>query len=363
MTQTDSETLNLQDFETLARQRLSNMVYDFVAGGAGDEHTLRWNREAYDRIRLHPQVLVDVSTLDTRVTLFGQELAFPILLAPTAYQCAVHPEGEAATARGADAASAAFVVSTSTNTTIEDIARATTHPLWFQMYVQKDRGFTKELVSQVEAAGCRAICITVDQPVPGARNRQQRAKFALPPGTKTPYLNDVHTGQRKILSGTHDNVTWKDIDWLRSCASVPVLVKGILSPADADRAVHEGVAGIIVSNHGARCLDTTPATIDALPRVSDRVAGRVPILVDGGIRRGTDVVKALALGASAVMIGRPYLYGLGVAGADGVSTVVNILRREFEMAMMLMGRPTIASIDASALWTNEAIGGRELKRP
>lgn len=326
------------------------MVYEFVASAAADEHTLRWNREAYDRIKLQPQVLVDVSTLDTRVTLFGQELQFPILLAPTSFHRAVHTEGELATARGAGAASTTFVVSTASTTRIEEIARVATHPLWFQMYIQRDRGFTRELVQQVEAANCRALCLTVDQPALGARNRAQRVNFTLPTGVTTPYLNDINTGQRKLLSGNHDNVTWKDVEWLRSFAKVPVLLKGILNPADADRAIREGVAGIMVSNHGARNLDTVPATIDALPRVADKVAGRVPILVDGGIRRGTDVVKALALGASAVLIGRPYLYGLGVGGSEGVTNVVNILRRELEMAMALTGCPTLRSIERSILW-------------
>ena len=344
-----SQALNLFDYEMLARERLPHMVYEFVASGAADEHTLRWNREAYDRIRLQPQAMVDVSTLDTRVSLFGQELPFPILLAPTSFHRAIHPEGELETARGAGAASATFVVSTATNTRIEDIARVATHPLWFQMYIQRDRGFTRELVQQVQAANCRALCVTVDRAALGARNRSQRVNFTLPSGVTTPYLNDINTGPKQVLSANY-HVTWNDVEWLRSFAKVPVLLKGILNPADADRAVREGVAGIMVSNHGARNLDTLPATIDALPLVADKVAGRVPILVDGGIRRGTDVVKALALGASAVLIGRPYLYALGVGGADGVSRMIGILRRELEMAMALTGCPTLRSINCSVLW-------------
>jgi 4-hydroxymandelate oxidase len=292
-----------------------------------------------------------VSSLDTRLTLFGQQLPFPILLAPTAFHRAVHPEGELETARGAGAASAVLVVSTATNTRIEDIARVATHPLWFQMYIQRDRGFTRDLVQQVESANCRALCVTVDQAALGARNRTQRVNFTLPTGVTTPYLHDINTGQRQLLSNSQfADLTWKDVEWLRSFAKVPVLLKGILNPADADRAVREGVAGIMVSNHGARNLDTLPATIDALPRVAETVAGRVPILVDGGIRRGTDVVKALALGAAAVLVGRPYLYALGVGGADGVSRMIGILRSELEMAMALTGCPTLQSIDRSVLW-------------
>ncbi len=303
---TASESVSLSDFEVMARQRIPHMAYEFIAGGAADEHTIRWNREALDKIRLRPRILIDVSKVDTRVSLFGQELPFPILLAPTAYQRAIHPEGEVATAKGAGAAAATYVVSSATTTPIEEIARVATHPLWFQMYVQSDRGFTKDLVHLAEAAGCRALCITVDTPVLGARNRQQRVKFQLPPGVKTPYLYDVNTGRGAIMRPQREIVTWKDIDWLRSFARVPVLLKGILNPDDADQAVRAGASGIIVSNHGGRNLDTVPATAEVLPQVADKVAGRVPILMDGGIRRGTDVLKALALGAKAVLIGRPY---------------------------------------------------------
>jgi 4-hydroxymandelate oxidase len=224
---------------------------------------------------------------------------------------------------------------------VEDIARSTTGPVWFQLYVQKDRGFTRDLVQRAEDAGCRALCVTVDSPTFGARNREDRAKNELPE-RELPNL--------KGKDYLDPSLTWKDIDWLRSFARTPVLLKGVLNPDDAGTAVSAGVSGIIVSNHGARNLDTVPATIDALPLVAEKVAGRVPVLVDGGIRRGTDIIKAFALGASAVQIGRPYLWGLGIAGAEGVTRVVEILRKEFEFAMALTGRPTIASIDRSVLW-------------
>jgi 4-hydroxymandelate oxidase len=335
------DLLSLLDFEAQAEKKVSHGAWARIQGGAADEITLRWNKEAYQHIRLRPRVLVDVSKLDTRVSLFGQEFPFPIILAPTGGSGLIHPDGDVEVARGAAAAKAALVISSSASLRIEDIARQSTGPVWFQLYVQRDRAFTKDLVQHAEAAGCRAMEVTVDSPTQGARNHEYAAKGELP-------VRPLPNVQGKdYLDPT---LTWKEIGWLRSFARTPVLLKGILNPDDADIAAKSGVAGIVVSNHGARNLDTVPATIDALPLVVDRVAGRVPVLVDGGIRRGTDVLKALALGASAVQIGRPYLYGLGVAGADGVARVVEILRQEFEMAMMLTGRPTIKSIDRAVIW-------------
>ena len=341
MTFTDADIFNLFDFEEIAKGNMSHMAYEYLAGGAADEITLRWNRESLEKIRLCPRTMVDVSTLDTRVEMFGQELTFPILLAPTGFQRLYHPEGEVAAAQGAGRSSATYVISSYSTTSIDEIAAAATQPLWFQLYVQPDRGFTKDVVQQAEAAGCRALCVTVDLPVIGVRNRKDRARFELPPELNVPYMMEHFEGVP---------VSWDDIDWLRSLTKLPVLLKGILNPDDADLAAKNGIDGIVVSNHGARDLDSTPATIDALPLIADKVAGRIPVLMDGGIRRGTDVLKALALGATAVQIGRPYCYGLGAGGADGVSRVVDILRKEFEIAMALTGRPTIASIDRSVLW-------------
>lgn len=347
-----TKLINLDDYHDAAKALLPAAVWEYIDGGAADEITLRWNREAYDRIVLRPRVLRDVAEVDTRVRLLGRELPFPILLAPTAYHRVLHPEGEIATARGAGAARATWVVSTSTTTAVEDIARAATGPLWFQLYVQSDREFTRDLVRRAEDAGCQAVCLTVDQPVLGARNRQTRARFQLPPGLSTPHMYDIGPGRQSIMDPRRVGVTWKDVEWLRSILRVPLLLKGILDAGDAEQAVQSGVQGLLVSNHGARILDTAPATIDALPEVADRVAGRVPVLVDGGIRRGTDVLKAIALGATAVLIGRPYCYGLSVAGAEGVRRVIDILRLELEMAMKLTGRPTISAIDRSVLWTH-----------
>jgi 4-hydroxymandelate oxidase len=337
---------------------MSAIGWEYISGGAADELTLRWNRESYDRIRLRPRILVDVSQIDPRVTLFGRELPFPILLAPTAYHKLAHAEGEIATAKGAGASGATMVVSTSSTTSIEDIAQVATRPLWFQLYVQPDRDFTRELVRRAETSGYHAIVVTVDSPVLGPRYRETRTKFALPPGVERANLKGLKTatgGQRPTESTIYSalldpKLTWKEIEWLRSLTKLPLVMKGVLNPDDAARGVDLGASGIIVSNHGGRNLDTLPATIDALPEVAARVGGRVPVLVDGGIRRGTDVLKAIAFGASAVLIGRPYLYGLAVGGADGVARVVNILRREFEMAMALTGRTSVAQIDRTVIW-------------
>ncbi|MFQ5927156.1 MAG: alpha-hydroxy acid oxidase [Terriglobia bacterium] len=351
--------VNLFEYEPLARQRLSQMAYDYIAGGAGDEITLRHNRDSFDRIRLKPRVLVDVSKLDTRVELFGQTFDFPILLAPTGFHKLVHHEGELATARGAAATGATLVVSSFATTAIEDIARAATSRLWFQLYIQPDRAFTRDLVQRAEAAGCQALCLTVDTPVAGTRDREKRARFNLPPeiqleilkalGVKPP--RSAHLGERDIYSAILDpTLTWDTVAWIRSFAKVPLILKGILAPEDARLAADQGASAVLVSNHGARNLDTTPATIEALPAVIEAVEGRIPILLDGGVRRGTDVVKALALGARAVLIGRPYLWGLAVEGADGVRKVVELLRTELEAAMALCGTPSLNRINRSVLW-------------
>ncbi len=353
-----ADLLDLTDFERAAKTVMSPMAWDYVSGAAADELTLRWNHEAYEKIRLMPRALVDVSQLDTSVQLLGRKLAFPILLAPTAYQKLSHPDGELATVRGASDAGATMVLSTMSTVSLEDVAAAAKTPLWFQLYVQPDREFTRDLVQRAEKAGYQALVVTVDTPVLGPRYRELRAKFNLPPGLERANLRGRATAtgaqratEASIFSGTLDpRLTWKDLGWLQSITKLPVILKGIQNPDDAELAVKAQVAGIIVSNHGARNLDTGPATIEALPGVTAKVAGRIPVLVDGGIRRGTDIFKALAHGANAVLIGRPYVYGLAVDGAHGVQRIITILRRELEVAMAQCGRPSIAAIDASVLW-------------
>jgi 4-hydroxymandelate oxidase len=350
--------VNISDYARIASERMSTMAWAYFDGSAGDEHTARWNQEAFSSIRLRPRCLVDVSSIDLRTTLLGNELPFPILVAPTAYQRLVHPDGELAMVRGASAAGAPMVVSTQANTPLEEVARASTVPLWFQLYVQPDRDFTRALVGRAEKAGYKALVLTVDAPILGARNREERVNFTLPPGLERANLRGLPAARgsqrptgNAIYSGAVDpRVSWKDVEWLRSLTRMPVLVKGIMDGDDAARAVDAGVSGIVVSNHGGRSLDTLPPTIEVLPEVVAKVAGRVPVLVDGGIRRGTDVLKALAMGAAAVLVGRPPIYGLAVAGADGVEHVLSLLRRELQMAMALTGRTSIAAIDRSVLW-------------
>lgn len=347
-----ADFISLHDAETVARSLLPPGVFAYISGGAGDELTLRWNRERFDNIRLNPRVLVDLGDLDTTATLLGRSLPMPLLFAPTASNCIAHPEGELAVARGAGATGTTYILSTGATTAIEDVIKTTSQPVWFQLYIQTDRGFTEELVRRAEAAGSEALCITVDAPVPGARNRSERARYALPPGLKEPMLQGVRQRDSVV---TLDEViparmVWRDIEAFISFSKRPVFLKGIMHPADADRAVKAGAAGIIVSNHGGRNLDTLPATIEVLPAVVAAVAGRVPVLMDGGIRRGTDIVKALAHGATAVLIGRPYLYGLAAGGTGGVIRVQKILRKELRMAMALLGLRNLAAIDRSVLW-------------
>jgi 4-hydroxymandelate oxidase len=353
------DVVALSDFERLARHRIEHSAWEYIESGAADEITLRWNREAFDRLRLEPRVLRDLGHIDTAVKVLGHPLAYPIMLAPSALHTLAHPDGELATARGAGKAGALMVLSTMSTYSVEAVNKAATQPVWFQLYVQKDRGFTKHLVQRAEAAGCKALCITVDTPVSGPRNRTSRAKFEFPPVSKMANLADMPGGAAVPLhreadlfeSILPDALTWKDIEWIQSFARVPVLLKGILHPEDAAIALKQGIEGVLVSNHGARNLDTVPATIDALPRVADKVAGRMLVLMDGGVRRGTDVLKAIALGANAVLIGRPVFYGLSVAGAEGVTRTLNILRGELEMAMALVGVSKIAEIDRSVLWS------------
>lgn len=347
---------SLADYEPLARDRLSEGAWAYLNGGSGDEWTLRENIAAFARIPLRSRVLRAMTGATTRIELFGLDLAAPILLAPVAFQTLAHPDGELASVIAAGALDTAMVVSTQASITLEDIAVHAAAPLWFQLYIQPDRDFTAALVRRAEQAGYRALVVTVDAPVNGLRNREQRAGFTFPPGVEAMNLRGMRplpsASPEALLFGTpliESIATWSDLAWLRSLTRLPILLKGIVDPDDAIRGIDAGMDGIIVSNHGGRALDGVPATIELLPDVAGAVKGAVPVLMDGGVRRGTDVLRALALGASAVLVGRPYVHALAAAGAPGVAHVLRLLRAELELAMTLAGCPTIAAIDASVL--------------
>ncbi len=351
--------LTIDDYEAEARQRMERSAYDYYAGAAGDERTVAANRTAFDDILLRPRVLVDVSSVELSTTVLGEPLALPVLLAPTAFNRLADPEGEIATARAASACGTVMIASTISTCSLEEIAGAAEGRVWFQLYVYKDRELTRELVARSEAAGYGALVLTVDTPLLGRRLRDVRNAFALPAGLSMRNFDAASTdvarwGPHASFSAyVHDlfdaSLSWSAVEWLKSQTRLPVLVKGVLTEEDARLAVNAGVDGIIVSNHGGRQLDGVTPTIVALPEVVDAVAGRVDVLMDGGVRRGTDVLKALAFGARAVLIGRPYLWGLAAAGEAGVRGVLGLLRDELRLAMALAGRPTIASINRSVV--------------
>ncbi|WP_110961266.1 alpha-hydroxy acid oxidase [Acidovorax sp. ST3] len=358
-----SGLVTLADHEQHARTQLDDNAWAYFSGGAADEISLRANRTAWDALSLWPRVLRPLAGGHTRVPLLGRTLAHPILLAPVAFQRMAHPDGELALAYAAAALGAGVVLSTQASVSVESVAQAVLPdpgrgPLWFQLYLQPDRGFTQALVQRAEAAGYEALVLTVDAPTSGVRDRERRAGFRLPSGVgpvnlaglQTPASPPLNPGQSALFDGLlHHAPTWDDIAWLQSITRLPVLLKGVLHPADARQAVSVGAAGLIVSNHGGRTLDTAPATATALPRVVQAVGGAVPVLVDGGIRRGTDVLKAMALGASAVLVGRPAVWGLANAGAAGVAHVLRLLRDELEVAMALTGCATLAEATPALL--------------
>lgn len=356
-------TLTLADHERHARARLDANAWAYFSGGAGDEITLAANRRAWDDIALLPRVLRPLAGGHTRCNLLGRELAHPIFLAPVAYQCLAHADGEIATAWAAAALGAGMVLSMQSSTTLEEVAaamvgNASAGPLWLQLYLQHDRGLVRELIARAEAAGYEALVLTVDAPTSGVRDRERRAGFALPSGIHAANLTGMAAppptpagmGQSALFDGLLQHApTWDDVAGLQAQTRLPVLLKGVLHPEDARLAAAQGIAGLIVSNHGGRTLDTAISTARALPRIADAVGGAVPLLVDGGIRRGTDVFKALALGASAVLLGRPAVWGLAHAGAAGVAHVLRVLRDELEVSMALTGCATLADITAAAL--------------
>ncbi len=337
------EPINVSTYEALARERMNPVYWDFYAEGSDDEITLRANQDDFARIRLRPRTMVDVSECDSSTSVLGLPVPMPMLVAPTALHGLAHPEGELATVRGAGAAGALMVVSTDATRTLEEIAQVATSSLWFQLYTYGSLEVARMLVRRAETAGYRAIVLTVDLPVLGNRERSRRNNVLLPPPPMTE-ANLVGIAQEGL---GQIPLTWDIIDWLHDECTLPILVKGILTAEDALLAVERGVSGIVVSNHGGRQLDGAVSSIEVLPEIVEAVAGRCEIYLDGGIRRGTDILKALALGARAVLVGRPVLWGLAVDGAKGVEQVLSILHTELKRAMQLAGCATVDTIDRS----------------
>lgn len=340
--------INLAEYERLAEQRIEPAAWDYFATGVADETTLAENRAAFARIRLRPRVLVDVSTVGLNTAVLGSRVSMPILVAPSAAHGLAHPDAERATARGAGAAGTLMIASTESTAPLEEIAASTTGPLWFQLYVYRNRQIAETLLRRAEDAGFRAIVLTVDLPTWARQERAMRSeeRRSWPPQGNLPGLAGADLDPY--------NLTWSDLAWLRAHTSLPLVLKGILTAEDAALAVEHGVAGIVVSNHGGRALDSVPATIEALPEVVEAVAGRCEVYLDGGVRRGTDALKALALGARAVLVGRPILWGLAVDGAQGVQHVLELLRAELERAMLLAGAPSLARIPSALASSKES---------
>lgn len=371
---------SIEDLERLARRRLPRPVYDYLAGGADDEWTLQRNRRAFADFAIAPRILSDTSYVDMRTTLFGRTLEWPMLLAPTGLTSLFHPDAEPAVGRAATRSGAAYALSTLGTTRIEAFADTMAGMKLFQIYLFKDRGLTEEFVARAEAAGIDALILTVDTPVAGNRERDRRnglslpprltvaslLHFALHPGWSLPALrrrfdfaNVSHRtdllakGSMSLFSYIDRqfdrSLTWRDVEWLAGHWRGPLAVKGVLTAADARLAVANGARGIILSNHGGRQLDGVPAPLDQLPAVADALSGSADIILDSGIRRGTDMLKALAMGATAVSVGRAYLFGLAAGGEAGVDRALALLKSEFERALILSGVPRLADIDQHAI--------------
>jgi L-lactate dehydrogenase (cytochrome) len=376
-----ARAFTIEDLRRLARRRLPRAVFDFVEGGAGDEQTVRRNRAAFERLLFQPRVLVDVSKREQATVLFGERIETPVLLSPTGMAGLCWPRGEVAAARAAHDAGTIYTLSTHASCTIEEVAAGAPGPLWFQLYVWQSRDLTRSFVERARAAGYRALLLTVDVPVISRRERDLHNGFTIPPRLtvrnvvdtlrRVGWMRRVLLGPRLTLANlvgepgaprtdivtlagvanrqVDPSIAWADLAWFRSLWSGPLLLKGVLTAADARRAAEHGVDGLVVSNHGGRQLDGTPATVEALPEIVDAVGGRMEVLLDGGVRRGADVVRALALGARAVMVGRPYLYGLAAGGPAGVRQAIGTFAREIDHALALVGVPRIGDLDRTVV--------------
>eukprot|EP00243_Klebsormidium_subtile_P011910 TRINITY_DN6981_c0_g1_i1.p1 TRINITY_DN6981_c0_g1~~TRINITY_DN6981_c0_g1_i1.p1 ORF type:complete len:379 (-),score=103.07 TRINITY_DN6981_c0_g1_i1:388-1524(-) len=371
------EITNVMEFEGIAKKKLPKMVFDYYASGAEDQYTLKLNRSAFEEFRLKPRIMVDVSKQDLSTTVLGHRLSMPIMVAPTAMQKMAHPEGELATARAAAAMGTAMTLSSWATSSVEEVNSVGAGLRFFQLYVYKNRAVVEQLVRRAERAGFKAIALTVDTPRLGRREADIKNRFVLPPGLTLKNFEGLDLGKMdqtsdsglaSYVAGQIDrSLTWKDIQWLQTITKLPIFVKGVMSAADTKLAVRHGAQGIIVSNHGARQLDYVCATIQALEEVVIAAEGKIPVFLDGGVRRGTDVLKALALGAQGVFVGRPVVYGLASAGEAGVKKVLQMLRDELELAMALVGCPNVKDINRSIIVTpqdqiREAQAGQAVSR-
>jgi isopentenyl diphosphate isomerase/L-lactate dehydrogenase-like FMN-dependent dehydrogenase len=335
--------LNVWDYERLAAERLDPGAWSYFAGGADDERTLRWNVEAYARWQLRPRVLCDVSDVSTETTVLGTRVSMPLLVAPVAFHRMAHPDGEAGTARAAAAAGTLMCLSTIATSTPADVAAAAPGaPRWFQLYVFKDWGLTEALVAQAVEAGFSALVLTADTPYLGRREGPLRTGFTIPDDVRIPAVDRARGTIEPFALHEHfalfsPAVSWRDVERLATVSRLPVVVKGVLTGEDARLACEHGADAVVVSNHGGRQLDGVPATLDALPEVAEAIAGRIEVYLDGGIRRGTDAVKALALGARAVLAGRAVVWGLAAGGEEGARHVLELLREEIRLGLSLLG--------------------------
>lgn len=377
---TIATAVTVGDLRERARRNLPKAVFEFIDGGANDEHTLRANRQHFSDIGFAPRVMVDVGARKQATRILGDEFSSPLVLGPTGLAGLLWPGGDIAMARATQAAGVGYCLSTNSNASIEGVAKEGRKNFWFQLYIQRDRGLVRSLLERAAAAGCPVLCLTVDLPIQGPRERDQRNGFTVPPrlglgnvldyATRIGWLLRMATGPRitfgnleapggqkaalttlvQHISAQFDpTVTWKEIDWLKSVWPGRIALKGVLHPDDARRAVERGVDAVIVSNHGGRQLDGAPSAISALPAIVDAVEGRAEVLMDGGIRRGSDVVKALALGAKGCLIGRAGLYGLASQGQAGVARAIEILKSEIDVTLTLLGHPDVAALDRSAI--------------
>ena len=373
--------LTIDDLRRLARRRLPRAVFDFVEGGAGDERTVARNRAAFERLLFRPRALVDVSKREQATVVLGERVSTPVLVSPTGMAGLCWPKGEVAAARAAQDAGTIYTLSTHSSCSIEEVAAGAPGALWFQLYVWQNRDLTRSFVDRARAAGYRALVLTIDVPIISRRERDLRNGFTIPPRItvrnaldtlrRVGWMRRVLFGPRLTLANlvgapgapradivtlggvahrqVDPSVAWADLAWFRSLWQGPLVLKGILTAADARRAADHGVDGLIVSNHGGRQLDGTPASVEALPEIADAVGDRVEVLLDGGVRRGADVVRALALGARAVMVGRPYLYGLAVGGTAGVRRALDILAGEVDHTLALVGVPRVGDLDRTVV--------------